>query len=215
MDRATLKYWIGFNRASGIGSVRLRALIDHFGDVERAWNAPAEALASAGLDRRSLKSLIRTRNQDLDAHLEAVEKAGAWIITLDDEDYPFLLRQIPDPPLLLYIRGTLDKNQTKALAVVGTRKATSYGLTMTKEIVGPLASAGITIVSGLARGIDRAAHLAALGGDGRTLAVMATGIDRVYPAEHQQLANAIAEHGALVTEMPLGSGSSAGCHWAR
>lgn len=206
MDEQTLRYWIGFNRAKGIGPARLRALVQYFGNVEAAWNADPERWKAAGLDHRSLTSLLSTRATcDLDAELRAVERAGARAITLDDSDYPPLLRKIYDPPPVLYVRGTLTEADQWAVAVVGTRRATAYGKTVTEEIVTPLARQGVTIVSGLARGIDAAAHQAALDAGGRTIAVMANGIDHVYPPEHRQLAEAIVEHGALLTELPLGS----------
>ncbi len=205
MDSRLLRYWIGFNRAKGIGPLRQRALMDYFGDIERAWNAPAEKLRAAGLDQRSLRSLLTTRARcNLDAELKAIEQSGIHVITLDDPDYPPLLRQIPDPPALLYVKGTLLESDWRAIAVVGTRRATVYGKTMTREIVEPLAAQGIVIVSGLARGIDAAAHQAALDVGGRTLAVLANGLDRIYPPEHRQLAEHIAANGALISELPLG-----------
>ncbi len=206
MAERTLKYWIGFNRAKGIGPIRLRALIHHFGDVEAAWRASPEALQAAGLDQRTLHSLLSTRATcDLDAELRAVERAGARIMTIDDADYPALLKKIYDPPAVLYVKGTLIESDCRAIAVVGTRRATSYGKTMTQEIVGPLARQGLTIVSGLARGIDAVAHRAALDVGGRTIAILANGIDQVYPPEHRTLAEEIVEHGALLTELPIGA----------
>lgn len=200
-----LRYWIGFNRAKGIGPVRLRALLTHFGDIEIAWYASSKDLQAAGLDQRSLTSLLSTRSTcDLDAELRAIEQIGAWVLTLEDTAYPPLLRQIVDPPPVLYVRGTLTEADNRALAVVGTRRATVYGKTMTEELVDPLARRGFTIVSGLARGIDSAAHQTALNAGGRTVAVMANGIDRVYPPENRQLAEAIVAQGALLSELPLG-----------
>lgn len=205
METRLLRYWIGFNRAKGIGPIRQRMLTEHFGDIEHAWNASAERLEKAGLDHRSLQSLLSTRATfDFDAEMRAIERAGAWILTIDDAEYPPLLRQIPDPPALLYVKGTLTNNDWTAIAVVGTRRATAYGKTMTHDLVEPLAQNGITIVSGLARGIDAAAHQTALEAGGRTIAVMANGIDQIYPRENRQLAEAIMANGALITEMPIG-----------
>ncbi|MCC7448138.1 MAG: DNA-protecting protein DprA [Anaerolineae bacterium] len=200
-----LRYWVGFNRAKGIGPIRLRALLTYFGDIETAWNASPKDLQAAGLDQRSLTSLLSTRSTcDLDAELRAIERAGAWVLTLEDTAYPPLLRQIPDPPPILYGKGTLTEADNRAIAVVGTRRATVYGKTMTEELVDPLARHGFTIVSGLARGIDSTAHQIALNVGGRTLAVMANGIDRIYPPENRQLAEAIVAQGALLSELPLG-----------
>src|SRR6185295_3464528 len=123
---------------------------------------------------------------------------------LEDDEYPPLLHQIPDSPALLYVKGTLTKADWNAIAVVGIRRATAYGKTMTHDLVEPLAQNGITIVSGLARGIDATAHESALEAGGRTIAVMANGIDQVYPREHRQLAESIMANGALITEMPVG-----------
>jgi DNA processing protein len=202
----SLKYWLGFNRAKGIGPIRLRALIQHFGDIETAWNAAPGALQAAGVDQRALASLISTRAScNLDDELRAVERAGARVITIEDAEYPDLLKTIYDPPPVLYIKGMLTEADSRAIAIVGTRRASSYGKMMAREIVEPLARQGITIVSGLARGIDAVAHEAAVDAGGRTIAVMATGIDQIYPREHQRLAEAIAEHGALLSELPLGS----------
>ena len=206
MDEHTLRYWIGFNKAKGIGPARLRTLIQYFGDVESAWNAAPERWQAAGLDQRSLSSLLSTRATcDLDAELRAIQQAGARAITLDDTDYPLMLRKIYDPPPVLYVRGTLTEADQWAVAVVGTRRATAYGKTMTQEVVTALVRQNVTIVSGLARGIDATAHQAALDAGGRTIAVMANGIDHVYPPEHRHLAETIVERGALLTELPLGS----------
>ncbi len=201
----SLRYWVGFNRTKGIGPARLRALIDHFGDLETAWKASPPALQRAGLDQRTLESLLSTRaNCDLDAELRAIERAGAHVLTLDDPDYPELLRHISDPPTLLYVRGRLTRTDRLAVAIVGTRGATTYGKTIAGEFAAALAGRGITIVSGLARGIDSTAHRAALDSGGRTIAVLPCGIDRIYPSEHRDLAEAIAERGALITELPIG-----------
>src|ERR1041385_5599332 len=136
MDARLLRYWIGFNRAKGIGPIRQHMLMEHFGSIELAWNAPPQKLKEAGLDQRSLQSLISTRATfDFDAEMRAIERVGAWIVTLDDAKYPPLLRQIPDPPPLLYVKGTLIENDWNAIAVVGTRRATVYGKTMTHDLV--------------------------------------------------------------------------------
>jgi DNA processing protein len=205
LDEHTLRYWIGFNRAKGIGPARLNALIQYFGGIEAAWNASPKEWHAAGLDQRTIGSLKKTREIcNLDAELRAVERLGARVITFVDEEYPPLLRQIYDPPPILYIKGTLIEADHWAIAVVGTRRATAYGKAMTQELVAPLVQRGLTIVSGLARGIDAIAHQSALEAGGRTIAVMANGIDQIYPPEHRDLAAAIAEQGALLTEHPIG-----------
>jgi len=207
----TLRYYIGFNLVRGIGPVRLQALLNAFGDIERAWHAPADALRRAGLDRRSLENLLTTRARvDLDREVRRVAAAGARAITWDDADYPQLLREIPDPPPVLYVRGNLDPEDSWAVAVVGTRRASVYGREVTRRLVAPLARSGITIVSGLARGIDGAAHRAALEAGGRTIGVLGCGVDRIYPPEHRELARQIVAHGALISEYPLGTPPEAG-----
>jgi len=136
---------------------------------------------------------------------ERARRLGAKIVTAWDDDYPGMLRQIPDPPLVLYVRGTLLGCDRDAVALVGSRTATEYGRITAGKIGRDLALRGVTVVSGMARGIDTAAHRGALEGGGRTIAVLGTGIDRIYPAENRALAQEIAARGALVTEFPFGS----------
>ena len=201
-----LRYWIGFNRVMGIGPAKLRALLDHFGDLETAWHADSSALREAGLDRRALEYLLAARSaMNLEAEVARVKQLGARAITWEDADYPPQLKSITAPPPLLYVKGAFTAADLWAIAVVGTRKATAYGRDVTRLLVGDLSRSGVTIVSGLARGIDAAAHQAALEAGGRTLAVLGHGIDFVYPPEHRQLAEQIIEHGALVTDYPVGT----------
>jgi len=200
------RYYVGFNLVRGIGPARLRMLIDAFGDVERAWLAPAEALYRVGLDRRSLENLLETRARvDLDREVRRVAAVGAHILTWEDEGYPKLLAEIPDPPPILYVRGELKPEDAWAVAVVGTRRVSTYGREVTRRLVTVLAQSGVTIVSGLARGVDAVAHQTALEVGGRTIAVLGCGIDLVYPPEHRELARRIAAQGALVSEYPLGT----------
>lgn len=201
-----LRYWIGFNIVRGIGPMRLRALLDYFGDVERAWHAPVEGLRRTGLDSRSLKNLLAARSTlDLERELERIAATGARVLTWESPDYPRLLREIPAPPPVLYVKGTLTEEDAWAVAVVGTRRASTGGREVTRRLATTLACSGITIVSGLARGIDSVAHRAALEAGGRTIAVMGCGIDHVYPPEHRKLAEEITAHGALVSDYPLGT----------
>ena len=205
-DEQSDRYWVGFNVVRGIGPVRLRALIDYFGDVERAWYASYQELRSAGLDRRSLENLLAARSAlDLDREWERIAAAGAHVLTWNSSGYPPLLREIPDPPPVLYVKGTLAEEDAWAVAVVGTRRASVYGREVTRQLTTALARSGITIVSGLARGIDGEAHRAALGAGGRTIAVLGCGIDHIYPPEHRKLAREIVAHGALVSDYPLGT----------
>ncbi len=200
------RYYVGFNLVRGIGPARLRMLIDAFGDVERAWLAPAEALYRVGLDRRSLENLLEPRARvDLDREVRRVAAVGAHILTWEDEGYPKLLAEIPDPPPILYVRGELKPEDAWAVAVVGTRRVSTYGREVTRRLVSVLAQSGVTIVSGRARGVDAVAHQTALEVGGRTIAVLGCGIDLVYPPEHRELARRIAAQGALVSEYPLGT----------
>lgn len=212
-----LRYWIGFNRVYGIGPAKVRALIDHFGGLEQAWHAAMFDLKEAGLDRRAIESLINTRQTlNLDQELDRVNTAKARILIWEDPDYPPLLRQLPEAPPVLYMKGQLtapDREWT--IAIVGTRKATAYGRQAAETLATDLARNGITIVSGLALGIDAAAHEAALKAGGRTIGVLACGIDQVYPASHTKLAARIMEQGALLTETPVGSPPEGGNFPAR
>ncbi len=200
------QYYIGFNLVQGIGPIRLRALMDVFGGVEEAWQAPADDLRRAGLDRRSLENLLTTRARvALEREMERVVQAGVRAVTWEDPDYPALLKEAPAPPFLLYVRGRLEPEDSWAVAVVGTRRASAYGRTVTRQLVQGLVQNGITIVSGLARGIDGVAHRTALESGGRTIAVLGCGVDQVYPPEHRGLALKIVEQGALISEYPLGT----------
>ena len=202
----SLAYWIGFNKVNGIGPARLRALIDAFGTIEAAWRAPVDALREVGLDRRSLASLVQTRrDHDLDAEVARIENAGVDVLTWDDPRYPERLMAINDPPPVLYIRGALRTDDDWAVAMVGTRHASAYGREAAHLIAGELARAGATLVSGLARGIDTQAHRAALEAGGRTLAVLGSGVDIIYPWENLKLAEEIIAHGALISEYALGT----------
>lgn len=201
-----VRYYLGFNLTPGIGPARLSRLIEYFGSVRAAWEAPASALAATGLDARTCEALMALRARlDLDAELERVWRAGASLLCLEDADYPALLREIPQPPPLIYIRGSLAVCDDWAVAVVGTRRPTSYGKEAAKRITGELAAAGVTIVSGLAIGVDGVAHEAALDAGGRTIAVLGCGVDVAYPDRHRDLVTRIVHQGALVSEYPIGT----------
>jgi len=200
------KYWVGFNIVQQIGPVRVRRLLSHFGDLATAWHASTVELQGVGLNRRALENLLSTRNQiDLDAEMEKIERAGVKVLTVESPGYPPRLLHIQNPPSVLYVKGTILPQDEWAVAVVGTRRATTYGKEVTRRIAGNLARNGVTIISGLARGIDSIAHKAALEAGGRTIAVLGCGIDIVYPPENARLARNIADHGALVSEYCLGT----------
>jgi DNA processing protein len=200
------RYWVAFNLVRGIGPTKVRWLLDHFGDLADAWRASPEELRAAGLDRRSLDNLLTARHSiDLDRVLERIEQAGARVLTWEDPDYPRNLLNIPQPPPVLYVKGQLTAADEWAVAVVGTRHATHYGREAARELSAALARSGVTVVSGLARGIDAEAHKAALDAGGRTIAVLGSGLDQIYPPEHHALAEAITRAGALVSDYPLGT----------
>ncbi len=200
------RYWIGFNLIPQIGPVKVRRLLDFFGDLATAWTAGAHELAQAGLDHRAIENLLTARlTIDLDAELAKLDRAGVRVLTWADRQYPELLAAIPAPPPVLYIKGEIMPDDAWAIGVVGTRRASAYGRQVARQFVTDLVRNRITIVSGLARGIDGEAHQAALDAKGRTLAVLGCGVDVVYPPEHARLADAIIEHGALISEYPLGT----------
>ncbi len=206
MSARDVRYWIGFNQVAGIGTARLRSLLETFHDLETAWHAPTYELQQAGLDRRSLTNLLQARQTlDLEAEVERLERAKVHVITWDDPEYPPNLRQAHNAPPLLYVRGTIEKRDEWAVALVGTRRASVYGKEAARMLGAGLAQAGVTVVSGLAKGIDTVAHRACLEAGGRTLAVLGCGLDRVYPSENARLAAEIVERGALVSEYALGT----------
>ncbi len=194
-------YWIGFNIVRGIGPAKFQALLDHFGDLRLAWEATASELRAAGLDSRALQSLLTTREKlDLNAEVARLGKAGVQVVTWQSPEYSACLRNIYHPPPVLYLQGKLAPADEWSVAVVGTRRATVYGKEAAQYIAGGLARAGVTVISGLARGIDTVAHQAALDAGGRTIAVLGSGVDVVYPAENRRLMQRIVEQGALLSE---------------
>lgn len=186
--------------------MKVRALLDHFGGLESAWHADALDLRQAGLDRRALTNLLKLRSQlDLDAEMDKLAQQGIKALTWNDPDYPRHLLQIPDPPPVLYARGQLTDEDEWAVAIVGTRRASAYGRNVTQRLAFDLAVNHVTIVSGLARGIDSEGHRAALKAGGRTIAVLGCGLDVIYPPEHRNLAREILANGAIISEYPLGT----------
>ncbi|OGO32132.1 MAG: DNA protecting protein DprA [Chloroflexi bacterium RBG_16_56_11] len=200
------QFWVAFNNIPGIGRVRLAQLESYFGGLEQAWKAPAGELRRSGLDNVALRAISQWRDSiSPEAEMAKLEKHHVRVLTCNDASFPARLKEIYDFPPVLYLRGSLLPEDEWCLAVVGTRRATVYGKQVTAEIVSDLARSRITIVSGLARGIDTIAHRSALEAGGRTLAVFACGLDTVYPAENEALARQIMENGALLSEYPLGS----------
>jgi DNA processing protein len=194
------KYWVGFHRVPYIGPARIQRLLDRFETLEAAWTAAPDELGTV-LDERSVESLIRTRSRlSLDREMERIARLGMEVVTLGEPSYPRLLAEIPSPPPVLYYKGSLAPEDVIAVAIVGTRRSTAYGRQVAQQLATELAEAGVTIVSGLARGIDGVAHRAAVQAGGRTLAVLGSGANVIYPAEHTALAEEIAAHGALISD---------------
>ncbi len=194
------------NLIADIGSTRLRRLLDHFGGVDRVWQATAAQLQQVeGIGPGLVQRMISGRADEVRLHQElaSAQRTGVRIITLEEAEYPAPLRTIHDPPLALYIRGRLVEADQTAVAIVGARHASRYGLECAERLGYELALRGLTVVSGLARGIDAAAHRGALKASGRTLAVLGSGLGRLYPEEHETLAKQVGEQGAVISEYPM------------
>src|SRR5512135_1637815 len=203
-------YWVAFNLVRGIGAVRLQGLIDHFGDAASAWHGESDELRSAGLSSKVVDRVLEMRGSlDLEALWKRIVAQGIQIITWQDEGYPHRLKEIDQPPPVLYARGALLPEDDFAVAIVGTRRISPYGRQVTEELAAYLAGNGITVISGLARGVDAAAHTAALRAGGRTLAVLGCGVDRIYPPENRSLAEQMIEHGAILSDYPVGTAPEA------
>ena len=211
MEDNELKYWVAFTRIPHVGPARVKLMERHFGTLEQAWRAGMTELRAAGLDSRTARS-IATRKLaiDPDAELRLLADGHTRAVTWNDDEYPARLKEIYDPPPVLYIKDELTPEDDRSVAVVGTRKATAYGREVAHRLSFDMAQAGVTVVSGLAYGIDAIAHRAALDTGARTIAVVASGVDVVYPQSHTDLAAEIVRHGAMVSEHPVGTRPQAG-----
>ena len=198
--------WFTLKYVPGIGNHLYKRLIERFGSPEYVFEASKERLLEVeGISPRLISALRQAKlPEEAQKDLDLVVRKGYRIICMTDPDYPPLLREIPDPPPFLYISGTLDSSE-HSLAVVGSRNATDYGLTTTRRLCSDLVGKGLAIVSGMARGIDTAAHEGALMGKGRTIAVLGSGLEQIYPAENRELFQKITENGAVISEFALQS----------
>jgi len=205
--RADLADWIALNMIRGIGSRTANQLIDRFGSPAGVFAASRLALEKEGLKPETIHELHDSEILDkAGAEIERLEQLGARVVTLEDEEYPPLLREIHDPPIALYVRGDLKKAcERPCIAVVGSRRCSTYGINAAQSLSRDLAANGITIVSGMARGIDAAAHRGALEAGGQTIAVVGTGLEKTYPKEHKKLEDEIVANGAVISEFPLGT----------
>jgi DNA processing protein len=203
--RADLADWIALNMIRGIGPRTANLLLDHFGAPANVFAASRLTLEALGLKPATVSELQDSEILErANREIERLEQLNVTVITLEEVNYPTWLREIYDPPIALYVRGDLDAAcHRPCLAVVGSRRCSTYGANAATSLARDLAGEGVTIVSGLARGIDGAAHRGALEAKGRTIAVIGTGIDIIYPKEHARLADEIASSGAIISEFPL------------
>jgi DNA processing protein len=200
-----IEKWLKLIRVDSVGPATFAKLIKHFGSPDRALGASVSELAKIdGIGFKTAEQIAATRDKfDTAAELELAERIGVWIISLDDERYPPVLKQIYDPPPVLYIKGSLTAADNLAISIVGSRRCSLYGQEQSSRLAHFLSSAGFTICSGMARGIDTAAHQGALSAGGRTIAVQGCGLANIFPPENKKLFELIADCGACISELPL------------
>jgi len=200
-----IAYWVATSAIPGVGTATFNYLLSHFKTLKKFWEADSKVIEKLKLDVKTRDSILGfLAKVDPKIYLDTVYARGIKVVSLLDRDYPANLRQIPDAPSVLYYKGSLLPSDDLAVAVVGSRFATVYGRQITEKFVVDLSYSGLTIVSGLARGIDSFAHKAALDAGGRTIAVLGNGVDLIYPPENKALSERIIQNGALVSEFPLG-----------
>lgn len=204
-DDREAAYWAAFANVRHIGPARIARLLSRFQTLSEAWHAPLESLRF-GLEPRALAELASARKLvEPERQHEELGRRGIRILHVEHREYPRLLAEATGRPTVLYIRGRLVPADDRSVGIVGTRRSTSYGKSVTERISEELAAAGVTVVSGLARGIDAVAHHVALESGGRTVAVLGSGVDVIYPAEHRRLVERILENGAVISEQPPGA----------
>jgi DNA processing protein len=196
---------VALNMVEHVGPVRLRQLLDHFGDAPAILRAGRhQLLAVRGIGEETAEAILHwEKTVDLAGELQRIEAFGCRVITREDTEYPALLREIYDPPIVLYVKGALSEKDRNAVAIVGSRQTTHYGIETARKLGYQMAYVGVTVVSGGARGIDTAGHQGALNAKGRTVAVLGTGINLVFPPENKELFDRIAENGAVLTQFPF------------
>ena len=199
-------YWVAFNHINGIGAVRSGMLLKRFGSMKDAWNASPAEFGSSGIPEKVIEQILafRSRIDPLELY-DSVLLRNISVCIRTDADYPYLLKEIDNPPPVLYYVGSLPDPHEKLMAIVGTRRMTAYGQSVASELGHFLAEYGIGVVSGLARGIDGAAQSAVVASSGKTYAVLGCGVDRIYPPEHRGLAKEIVRKGAVISEYAPGS----------
>jgi DNA processing protein len=200
-----IEKWLKLIRADEVGPVTFAKLVKHFGSVDAALGASVSELAKIdGIGFKTAERIAASRDKfDVTGELKLAEKLGVWIINLDDHRYPVVLKRIYDPPPVLYVKGTLTREDNLCISIVGTRRCSLYGQEQASRFAHFLSSAGFTIISGMARGIDTAAHQGALSANGRTIAVQGCGLANIFPPENKNLFELIAGSGACISELPL------------
>ncbi len=200
-----IREWIILSKAPRLGPAKFKQLIEHFDSPERILSASLEELSRISTIDQSTLDYITNKAKEIDVEkdLDRIDKLRVSLVSIKDSEYPFNLKTIFDPPFVLYIRGELKKEDVNSVAIVGTRRATNYGKIIARRLGRDLAREGITVVSGMARGIDTSAHWGALEAGGRTIAVLGCGVDVIYPFENKKLMEAIVEKGAVISEFPL------------
>lgn len=201
----TIRHWLALIRAPHVGPTTFHTLLQQYVEPQAVFSAARSSLEKSGLKAETIAYLLHPDWAQVDADLAWLDQSSAGLLLIQDDNYPALLKQIPDPPPLLFVMGDAEVLNRKQLAIVGSRNPTPTGRETAHEFARHLAANGLVITSGLALGIDGASHEGALDGNGMTVAVVGTGLDRVYPARHRELAHEMAENGALISEFPLGT----------
>jgi DNA processing protein len=207
MNRTSLESWLWLRAVDGVGDATAIKLVQRWNTPEAVCGASVDELVEGGCSRQLATAIHKGPDtgarRRIDLECTAIERHHVRMLSILDQAYPARLKMIPDPPALLYVTGTLTDQDALAVAIVGARKASPAGRLVTEELSRDLAVAGVTVVSGLARGVDAAAHRGALAANGRTIAVLGCGIDRTYPPEHDRLRKQVEEHGAVLSELPM------------
>jgi DNA processing protein len=200
-----IEKWLKLKAAEGVGSVTFRKLLEHFSSIDKVLGASVSELKRVeGVGSVTAERIAASRNKtETETEIELAAKLGVWLVHFQDGRYPALLKQIYDPPPVLYIKGTLAETDNLSIGIVGSRRCSLYGSEQASRFAHILASAGFTICSGMARGIDTAAHQGTLAAGGRTIAVQGCGLANIFPPENKKLFETIAESGACISELPL------------
>ena len=200
------RYWLALRLVRGVGNVTYRELLERFQSPDVIFKTPVSTLVDAGIHPTVAQAIAAFDQwETVETELQKLTRTRARLVTRTDDNYPTNLTHLHDPPPFLYVHGDMLPTDRFAIAIVGSRAASTYGRTMARELARGLAEKGITIVSGLARGVDAEAHRATIAVGGRTLAILGSGVDVIYPSEHRSLAQEVTTHGALVSEFSLGS----------